>query len=301
MKRIVSLLFVCMAWSLQAQSIKPEFKPVKGVEYVVNMEVNQTMTVMIPMMGEMTTQTDQIVGAVLTLVEEVEKGYLMEACLTRISVTSSGQGQQQVFDSEGEDIMSQAIKTLMGKPLQMIISRQGEVIEQMPVADTFFTPADETLATQYARRRREQSMEQIKQVFSQKTIKEVVQSGLTKFPDRMLTIPSVWTVEDKSPEMNVIITLQHRLTEVSGNRATLSSRLVMMPDPNVAPSTAAQRMEKISGNGEAASVIDIESGWVIESNGTQLMKGDLVVEQGNQVQSYPVTINAKVKITSLNH
>ena len=74
----------------------------------------------------------------------------------------------------------------------------------------------------------------------------------------------------------------------------------MMPDPNVAPSTAAQRMEKISGMVKPLRLLILRADGY-ESNGTQLMKGDLVVEQGNQVQSYPVTINAKVKITSLNH
>ncbi|HHV02588.1 MAG: DUF6263 family protein [Bacteroidales bacterium] len=297
MKRIVSLLFVFAALSLQAQSIKLEFNPVKGMEYPVFLEINQTMTILIPMMGEMTTQTDQIISAVVTLAEEVEQGYLVEACLTRLSVKVTGQGQTQSFDSEGEDIMSQAIKTMIGKPLQMIISRRGEIVEQMPLEDSFFTQADETLATQYARRRREQSMEQIKQMFSQNIIKSIVQAGLTKFPDKALPIPSVWTNEDKNPEMGAIVTVQQRLTEVSGNRATLSARLVIMPDPN-ATQSGLQRMEKISGNGEVTSVIDAENGWVIESNGTQSLKGDLVVEQGGQIQSYPVTIHVKTKITS---
>lgn len=171
MKRLVSLLIVFAALSMQAQSIKMEFKPEKGVEYPVFLEINQTMTLIVPGMGNVVTQTDQIIGAVVTLAEEVEQGYLVEARLTRITVKSEGQGQSQVFDSEGEDVLGQAIKSLMGKPLKMIISRRGEVIEQMPAEDVFYTVADSILATQYARRRREQSIEQIKQLFSQNTIR----------------------------------------------------------------------------------------------------------------------------------
>ena len=86
MKRLISLFFVFAALSMQAQSVKLEFKPVKGVEYPVSMEVNQTMNLIVPGMGNLVTQTDQIIGAVVTLAEEVEQGYLVEARLTRITV-----------------------------------------------------------------------------------------------------------------------------------------------------------------------------------------------------------------------
>ena len=297
MKRLISLFFVFAALSMQAQSVKLEFKPVKGVEYPVSMEVNQTMNLIVPGMGNLVTQTDQIIGAVVTLAEEVEQGYLVEARLTRITVKSEGQGQSQVFDSEGEDVLGQAIKSLMGKPLKMIISRRGEVIEQMPAEDVFYTVADSILATQYARRRREQSIEQIKQLFSQNTIKSVVQAGLTKFPDREMTIPSVWTDEEPSQELGAIITVQQRLTGISDNRASITAKSVVMPDPNATKSETAQRMEQISGNGEATSVIDTQSGWVIESSGTQSLRGELVVEQAGQVQSIDLTMEVKIRVT----
>jgi len=297
MKRLISLFFVFAALSMQAQSVKLEFKPVKGVEYPVSMEVNQTMNLIVPGMGNLVTQTDQIIEAVVTLAEEVEQGYLVEARLTRITVKSEGQGQSQVFDSEGEDVLGQAIKSLMGKPLKMIISRRGEVIEQMPAEDVFYTVADSILATQYARRRREQSIEQIKQLFSQNTIKSVVQAGLTKFPDREMTIPSVWTDEEPSQELGAIITVQQRLTGISDNRASITAKSVIMPDPNATKSETAQRMEQISGNGEATSVIDTQSGWVIESSGTQSLRGELVVEQAGQVQSIDLTMEVKIRVT----
>ncbi len=297
MKRLISLFFVFAALSMQAQSVKLEFKPVKGVEYPVSMEVNQTMNLIVPGMGNLVTQTDQIIGAVVTLAEEVEQGYLVEARLTRITVKSEGQGQSQVFDSEGEDVLGQAIKSLMGKPLKMIISRRGEVIEQMPAEDVFYTVADSILATQYARRRREQSIEQIKQLFSQNTIKSVVQAGLTKFPDREMTIPSVWTDEEPSQELGAIITVQQRLTGISDNRASITAKSVVMPDPNATKPETAQRMEQISGNGEATSVIDTQSGWVIESSGTQSLRGELVVEQAGQVQSIDLTMEVKIRVT----
>jgi len=261
------------------------------------MEVNQTMNLIVPGMGNLVTQTDQIIGAVVTLAEEVEQGYLVEARLTRITVKSEGQGQSQVFDSEGEDVLGQAIKSLMGKPLKMIISRRGEVIEQMPAEDVFYTEADSILATQYARRRREQSIEQIKQLFSQNTIKSVVQAGLTKFPDREMTIPSVWTDEEPSQELGAIITVQQRLTGISDNRASITAKSVVMPDPNATKPETAQRMEQISGNGEATSVIDTQSGWVIESSGTQSLRGELVVEQAGQVQSIDLTMEVKIRVT----
>ena len=297
MKRLVSLLIVFAALSMQAQSIKMEFKPEKGVEYPVFLEINQTMTLIVPGMGNVVTQTDQIIGAVVTLAEEVEQGYLVEARVTQMTIKAQGQGQSQVFDSEGEDVLGQAIRSMMGQPLQMIISRRGEILEQMPVEDTIYSQADSILATQYARRRREQTMVQIKQMFSQNTIKSVVQAGLTKFPEREMIIPSVWTDEEPSQELGAIITVQQRLTGISDNRASITAKSVIMPDPNATKSETAQRMEQISGNGEATSVIDTQSGWVIESSGTQSLRGELVVEQAGQVQSIDLTMEVKIRVT----
>ena len=121
------------AFALQGQNIKLEFKPVKGVEYPVNLEVNQTTTLRVPMMGDMVTESEQILGAVVTLAEETEQGYVVEACLTRVTLRTSAQGQTKVYDSEGEDIMSQAIRSLMGKPFKMLVSPLGQVLEQFPV------------------------------------------------------------------------------------------------------------------------------------------------------------------------
>jgi len=299
MKRIVTLLFVLVAISAQAQSVKLEFKPVMGAEYPVSMEIKQSTTIRVPMMGDVTSESNQILEAVVTLAEKTEKGYMVEARLTRMTVKATGQGQSQVFDSEGEDIMSEAIRTMLNKPFRMIVSPLGEIVEQMTVEDTVFNAADETLATQYARRRRETAMQQIKSIFSENTIKSVVQAGLTKFPDQELKIPAVWTDEENSAELGAIITVQNRLQEVTGNRATLEARSIIMPDPNAQKSDAAQRMEKISGNGEAKSVIDAGTGWVIESTGSQSLKGDYVVEQGGQIQSMPVTMEVSIKITSV--
>ncbi|HRW95520.1 MAG TPA: DUF6263 family protein, partial [Bacteroidales bacterium] len=276
-----------------------EFKPVMGAEYPVSMEIKQTTTIRVPMMGDVTSESNQILEAVVTLAEKTEKGYMVEARLTRMTVKATGQGQSQVFDSEGEDIMSEAIRTMLNKPFRMIVSPLGEIVEQMTVEDTVFNAADETLATQYARRRRETAMQQIKSIFSENTIKSVVQAGLTKFPDQELKIPAVWTDEENSAELGAIVTVQNRLQEVIGNRATLEARSIIMPDPNAQKSDAAQRMEKISGNGEAKSVIDAGTGWVIESTGSQSLKGDYVVEQGGQIQSMPVTMEVSIKITSV--
>jgi hypothetical protein len=155
------------------------------------------------------------------------------------------------------------------------------------------------LATQYARRRRETALQQIKSIFSENTIKSVVQAGLQKFPDRELKIPSVWTVEENSAELGSIITVQNRLLELNGNRATLEAKSIIMPDPNAQKSDAVQRMENLSGPGETKSVIDAATGWVIESTGSQSLKGDYVVEQGGQSQSMPVSMEITTKVTSV--
>ncbi len=299
MKRIVTLLFVFAAITAQAQSVKLEFKPVMGAEYPISMEINQTTTIRVPMMGDMTTESNQILSAVVSLAEKTEKGYLVEARLTRMTVKATGQGQSQVFDSEGEDIMSEAIRTMLNKPFRMIVSPQGEIVEQMPVEDTLFNAVDETLATQYARRRRETALQQIKSIFSENTIKSVVQAGLTKFPDQEMKIPAVWTEEENSAELGAIITVQNRLQELTGNRAILEAKSIIMPDPNAEKSDAAQRMENISGNGEAKIVIDADTGWVIENTGSQSLKGDLVMEQGGQSQTMAVTMEISTKVTSV--
>lgn len=297
MKRIFSLLFIFTAVALQAQTFRLEFKPVAGTEYPVNMEVIQDMTIKVPAMGDMTTHTEQKIGAILTLVEEVEKGYLMETRLTRFTVNTSAQGQSQNFDSEGEDVVSQAIKTITEKPFRLVISRQGEVVEMLPLDTAFFTRADETLATQYAKRKRETTMTQLKALFSESTLKNVAQAGLTKFPDKDLKVPSVWTEDTPSDELGAIITTQYRVDNYADNKVTLMAKMVLMSNPNAKKPEGPQRMENIAGGGEATNIVDAVSGWVIETKGKQNVSGQLVIEQGGQSQSLDLTMVISTVIT----
>lgn len=297
MKRIFSLLFIFAAVALQAQTFRLEFKPVAGTEYPVNMEVLQDMTIKVPAMGDMTTHTEQKIGAVLTLVEEVEKGYLMETRLTRFTVNTSAQGQSQNFDSEGEDVVSQAIKTITEKPFRLVISRQGEVVEMLPLDTAFFTRADETLATQYAKRKRETTMTQLKALFSESTLKNVAQAGLTKFPDKDLKVPSIWTEDTPSDELGAIITTQYRVDNYADNKVTLMAKMVLMSNPNAKKPEGPQRMENIAGGGEATNIVDAVSGWVIETKGKQNVSGQLVIEQGGQSQSLDLTMVISTVIT----
>jgi len=297
MKRIFSLLFIFAAVALQAQTFRLEFKPVAGTEYPVNMEVIQDMTIKVPAMGDMTTHTEQKIGAILTLVEEVEKGYLMETRLTRFTVNTSAQGQSQNFDSEGEDVVSQAIKTITEKPFRLVISRQGEVVEMLPLDTAFFTRADETLATQYAKRKRETTMTQLKALFSESTLKNVAQAGLTKFPDKDLKVPSVWTEDTPSDELGAIITTQYRVDNYADNKVTLMAKMVLMSNPNAKKPEGPQRIENIAGGGEATNIVDAVSGWVIETKGKQNVSGQLVIEQGGQSQSLDLTMVISTVIT----
>jgi len=297
MKRIFSLLFIFAAVALQAQTFRLEFKPVEGTEYPVNMEVIQDMTIKVPAMGDMTTHTEQKIGAILTLVEEVEKGYLMETRLTRFTVNTSAQGQSQNFDSEGEDVVSQAIKTITEKPFRLVISRQGEVVEMLPLDTAFFTRADETLATQYAKRKRETTMTQLKALFSESTLKNVAQAGLTKFPDKDLKVPSIWTEDTPSDELGAIITTQYRVDNYADNKVTLMAKMVLMSNPNAKKPEGPQRMENIAGGGEATNIVDAVSGWVIETKGKQNVSGQLVIEQGGQSQSLDLTMVISTVIT----
>jgi hypothetical protein len=182
MKRIFSLLFIFAAVALQAQTFRLEFKPVAGTEYPVNMEVYSGYDYLrFRAMGDMTPHYGTENWSYLTLVEEVEKGYLMETRLTRFTVNTSAQGQSQNFDSEGEDVVSQAIKTITEKPFRLVISRQGEVVEMMPLDTAFFTRADETLANAVCQAlKRETTMTQLRRCSANPTLKNVAQAGLTK-------------------------------------------------------------------------------------------------------------------------
>lgn len=141
-------------------------------------------------------------------------------------------------------------------------------------------------------------MDEIKAILNSQTIKSIVQAGLTKFPDKTLAVPSVWTEDDKNEEMGVLVTTQLRLTAVEEGKAYLTAQAVVMPDPNAKKKDAPQRMENITGNGQAATTVDIDSGWVIVSEGTQNLKGDLVVEQGGMVQTIDLAMEIKTTVVA---
>lgn len=194
---------------------------------------------------------------------------------------------------------SQAIKSIMAQSFEVVVSSLGEVVEVMPLREDFFHEAENILATQYARRKRNAMLDEIKAIFEELTIKSVVQAGLTKFPDRALAVPSVWTDDDKNEKLGVLITTQQRLTAIEGNKAYLTTQAVVMPDPNAKKSDDPQRIENISGSGQATVTVNTDSGWVIESEGTQSLKGDLVIEQGGMVQTIDLSMEIKTTVSAV--
>ena len=103
-------------------------------------------------------------------------------------------------------------------------------------------------------------IDEIKAILNSQTIKSIVQAGLTKFPDKTLAVPSVWTEDDKNEEMGVLVTTQLRLTAVEEGKAYLTAQAVVMPDPNAKERCSAAHGEYYR-NGQAATTVDIDSGW----------------------------------------
>lgn len=298
MKRVLTFLFVFSALALQAQNVRLGFKPVAGENYTVSTEMDQVMNISVPGMGDMTTNIKQALGATITLVEEQEAGYLMEGKLTKLLYSAEAQGQSQSFSSEGEDVTSQAIRTLLNNPFRFVVSKQGDVTEMLPVDELFYAQMDTVLATQYAKRKRETLVTQLKTMFGEQSMKAAVQAGLTKFPDKEMKVPSVWSDDEASKELRANITSQFRLLDITDNVANLSCKVVIMGDPNAEKPEGPQRMDNLYGNGVATFKVDATTGWVIEGSSTQDMKGDLVIEQGGQSQSIPLTLKMTTTVTN---
>lgn len=298
MKRVLTFLFVFSALALQAQNVRLGFKPVAGENYTVSTEMDQVMNISVPGMGDMTTNIKQALGATITLVEEQEAGYLMEGRLTKLLYSAEAQGQSQSFSSEGEDVTSQAIRTLLDNPFRFVVSKQGDVKEMLPLDELFYAQMDTVLATQYAKRKRETLVTQLKTMFGEQSMKAAVQSGLTKFPDKDMKVPSVWSDDEASKELRANITSQFRLLDITDNVANLSCKVVIMGDPNAEKPEGPQRMDNLYGNGVATFKVDATTGWVIEGSSTQDMKGDLVIEQGGQSQSIPLTLKMTTTVTN---
>lgn len=294
MKRALSILFVLWTVSLSAQTIRLEFKPVAGAEYTAETVIGQNMDITVPAMGSMVTTSTQTLGVSMKLVEPVEKGYLMEAHITKFVAKSEAMGQSVNYSTEGDDPQSQAFKVLTTKPFRLIVSKLGEIVEMMPMDDTFYDGVDEVLATQYATRKRQELMTTIKAIINENTLKQVAQSGLTKFPDKELKIPSMWTDDQESPEMSSTVTTRYKLLSVEDGKVNLECQIVMVQSPNATPSDAAQRMENMSGSGSATLQLDAQTGWVIKGSSNQDVAGDYVVTQGGQSQ----TMAMKIKITT---
>ena len=125
-----------------------------------------------------------------------------------------------------------------------------------------------------------------------------MESGLTKFRAGYWRVPSVWTEDDTSEELGALVTVQQRLTALEGNCASLTATIVVMPDPNAKNETS-QRIENISGSGQATSTINTDSGWVVQSEGTQHLKGTFVVEQGGMVQTIDLVMDVKTKASGV--
>lgn len=298
MKKTLTFLFILFGVALQAQTVRLEFKPVAGTDYTANVSVVQTMTIKVPMMGDMTTVTTQEMSSSMKLVEKVDKGYLMEAIITRMVIKATGQGQSQEFSSEAEDVQGVAMRSVMNRPFRAVVSAQGEVVEVMPLDTAFYSGIDPALAAQYAKRKRETLTTQIKSLFSEAVLKSAVQAGLTKFPDKDIKVPSAWTQEDEEPSLSATTTTQYRFVSLADGVATFDCQVLLIQNPDAKPDPkATQRMEGLSGKGPASVKVTAADGWIVEGTTTQNIAGDLVIEQGGQTQRLPIVMKIESKVT----
>ena len=206
------------------------------------------------------------------------------------------------FDSEKPgDIMSQMLGELKNKPFHVSMNKNGKVHEVKNLEGLFATlfdkfpniPADQ----------REQIKAQLMKAYGPEAFKGNIEMVTAIFPDHAISKGDKWHIETKlesGMSANVSTTYEYQ-GENDNNRLVRGESKITTADKDAYVESNGMRL-KYDLNGTMISdiKIDLISGWILEANITQELKGDAYVKENEKMpqgMKIPMTMKSITLIT----
>ncbi|MDL2231312.1 DUF6263 family protein [Porphyromonadaceae bacterium OttesenSCG-928-L07] len=282
MQRILKITLLAIAVMLQyhckSAPIEIKLNLEKGKEY--SQTSTSIMTTKTGFTNEQTMDmTITLAGKISYLIEDVsDSAYVIEVRYKKLLMKMEAQQGAMTFDTENaNDIMSTGLSFLVDNPFKIVLLKNGKVSS---VDMTLFWGKIETSLAKFAlpAMQQEQFMQQVHQAYGEKAFKGSFEQGFYFFPDKAVNKGEKWQIQiELYTNFSSLINSEYELAEIEKDCLTITGVSIITTDglqDAIMPSSNAEVMKyDLTGTATSNIKVDRNTGWVIESNTKQAIKG----------------------------
>jgi len=251
---------------------------------------NSTMTVLQDFNGMKLEIVMSTNGTMIFLVKKVnEEGYDMEAKLENMRMTMQMPQGLMEFNSEKNDpndILSAILGEMKGKSFDITMSKTGKITDVKSV-DTIWNTAinqfDDLPESQ-----KEQMKAQIMKMYSGEALKGNIEMATAIYPDKPVRKGDKWTINTKLESgMNANISTVYEFADLTADYALIKGTATIASADNDATIESNGIAMNIDFDGSMQSEIKVDrnSGWIIDAQINQKIKGDTNIKENAQVEN----------------
>jgi hypothetical protein len=220
--------------------------------------------------------------------------YDLEVVFERLSMSTTTPQASISYSSENpKDAISSALAEATKHSFNIKMNKLGEVLE----VTNFDKFLDATLSQNSEIFEAEK--QQIKQLLEE--ARNSISSSISIYPKMAVSTGDIWETTNSATSGGISInsTSKFTLSESTASYNKISGAITLQSDPNAAPmydpSMGGSIKYKISGTGNIDITLDAKSGWIIEANTKQNVKGDLQIVEAGMDIPLNMTITSSIK------
>ena len=270
-------LFLMLACSA-SKPLLLEVNMAKNKEFTI--ESNTNTVVDVTVMGQQQkTLSTQSVETQYKVMDVMPNGDVaVKSTIMSMKDTNDSAQGSTTFDSknlEGSDAtMVELMQPLIGHEMSMVIDKTGEIksFEQEDVLEKMFADADEAMMMAKA---------SLEGQFGEDAMKNKMLSLGNVLPNKSIKKGDTWTKEKKIKSVMLLLSnYTYTLNERKDGKAFISVVGTTKTDPTAGP-VEMMGMEMsylLSGPVKGTLVVDEKTGWVIQSDVEQVLKGTMKIK-----------------------
>ncbi len=250
----------------------------KGNEFSIETSTNTVVDVNVMGQAQKSLST-QTVGTKYQIMDVMPNGNvaLKGTIMSMASSTDNAQASMS-YDSkkpnDGDASLASLMTPILGHEMNIVMDQQGEIVtfEQEDVLEKMFANADESMMAAKA------TMEG---QYGEDGMRNIVQAFGSVLPNKPIKKGDTWTKSSTTKNaMTLMTNYTYTLNERKEGKAYLSVVGTTKSDPTAAPADM-MGMEiryDMSGPVKGTLVVDEKTGWTIESDIEQTMKGTMKIK-----------------------
>lgn len=238
------------------------------------------------------------------VIDILQDDYIIDVQYESLSLGMNSPFAKMQFDSDikdENDVFSDFLSKMTGNKFNIRMNKKGKIIEVKNIdrlIDSLLVSLPEVSDEE-----KEQMRQQINNSFGPDAFKGNFEMAIAIFPENLVKKGEKWEiVTNLKSGMSAIITTEYKLTKLTADYVIIKGTSVIKSDDNETFIETNGIPMKFDLNGSMISELKIDraTGWIIEANITQEIKGDVEVKQSTDMPTglkMPMDIKSEMKFT----